>query len=169
MRAEIGFLRSARLILTPLVAGDADELFAVLDDQALHEFVGGSPLSLAALRERLAGWEQRRSPDGAEQWLNWTVIEAQRGQATGYVQVTVRGRSAELAYVIGRPWQGRGFAREACAAVVAWLERDPGIDELIAHVHPDHVASQRVAASLGLTPTSQRREDGEMLWRRSLA
>jgi RimJ/RimL family protein N-acetyltransferase len=166
--AEIGPLRSARLILRPLVAADANELFGVLDDPALHTFTGGSPLSHAALSERLARWETRRSPDGAEQWLNWTVIEAEGGAAIGYVQVTVAGTRAALAYVIGRSWQGRGFAQEACAAVVAWLELEGGVDDLVAHIHADHVASQRVVTSLGLTATAQHTEDGETVWQRPL-
>ena len=34
---------------------------------------------------------------------------------------------------------------------------------VVAHMHPDHVASQRVAAALGLRPTD-RLVDGEVEW-----
>ena len=43
-----------------------------------------------------------------------------------------------------------------------------GVTRVVAHVHPDHVASQGVAAGLGLTPTD-RVDDGEVEWERLLA
>ena len=38
-----------------------------------------------------------------------------------------------------------------------------GATRVIAHVHPDHRASQAVAAALGLAP-SDRIVDGEVVW-----
>jgi RimJ/RimL family protein N-acetyltransferase len=70
--------------------------------------------------------------------------------------------SAELAWVVGARWQGRGIAREATGLVLDHLLAT-GIRRVVAHVHPDHVASQRVAARLGLVAT-QRRVDGEVEW-----
>lgn len=42
------------------------------------------------------------------------------------------------------------------------LERD-GIATVIAHIHPHHVASQRIATALGLRPTDAF-VDGEVRW-----
>jgi RimJ/RimL family protein N-acetyltransferase len=43
-----------------------------------------------------------------------------------------------------------------------WLCRH-GVEALVAHVHPTHEASVRVARYLGLTPTDLV-EDGEIRW-----
>jgi hypothetical protein len=43
-----------RLDLEPLTPDHAAELAPVLDDAALHEFIGGAPLPAAALAQRYA-------------------------------------------------------------------------------------------------------------------
>lgn len=146
-------------LLTP---ADADALHAVLDDDALHTFTGGEPPTPAEWRRRVAAWQAGRSPDGAEQWRNWVVRDA-RGTVVGHAQATVRGDAAELAWVIGTAHQGRGLATAAARAMVALLQAD-GVASFTAHVHPDHVASQRVAAAVGMHDTGEVDADGEHLW-----
>jgi hypothetical protein len=53
----------------------AVELAAVLDDPALHEFIGGSPLPAAALAERCARLESSHSPDRTQMDLGcWSSL-----------------------------------------------------------------------------------------------
>ncbi|MFJ7988793.1 GNAT family N-acetyltransferase [Streptomyces sp. NPDC096351] len=158
-------VRTARLDLVPLDVAHAEEMAGVLDDPALHAFIGGAPLSPAALRaryERLAAG----SPDPATVWANWVVRLRSDGRLTGTVQATVTegGRVAEVAWVIGTGWQGRGIAREAAGGLVGLLV-EHGARTIVAHVHPDHAASAAVAAAAGLAPTD-RVEDGEVRWER---
>jgi RimJ/RimL family protein N-acetyltransferase len=155
-------IRTARLRLVPLDAADADDLFPALDDARLHAFTGGAPLSLDALRARYARLATGRSPDGRETWANW-VVRLGDGTAVGYLQATIAGGSAELAWVIGTPWQGRGLASEAAAALAAWL-RAAGVERLTAHIRPGHAASAAVASASGLHPTGQHDGDGEEVW-----
>lgn len=82
---------------------------------------------------------------------------------TGTVQATVSGEAAEIAWVIGTPWQRRGIAVEAARAMVEWLGTQAGVRTVIAHVHPDHTASAAVATRVGLAATD-RVEDGEIRW-----
>ncbi|MDQ0748669.1 RimJ/RimL family protein N-acetyltransferase [Streptomyces africanus] len=82
----------------------------------------------------------------------------------GTVQATVaEDRCAEFAWVVGSPWQGRGFASEAARGLVAWL-RGQGVQTITAHIHPDHLASAAVAAGAGLAATEEE-QDGEVRWR----
>jgi RimJ/RimL family protein N-acetyltransferase len=89
---------------------------------------------------------------------------------TGTVQATITpgedGIIAEVAWVVGTPWQRRGIATEAARGLVAWL-RDSGVHTAIAHIHPDHHASAAVAAAAGLTPTDEC-HDGEVRWSMAL-
>ena len=155
-------IATRRLRLVPLAAADADALHDVLDDPCLHAFTGGRPLAREALRERFAALEAGRSPDGTQTWANWVV--RRRDAAIGYVQATITGRRGDLAWVIGRPWQRRGYASEAAAAAARWLLA-AGVDELTAHIHPDHAASAGVARAAGLAPTGEVDGDGEVVWR----
>jgi broad specificity phosphatase PhoE/RimJ/RimL family protein N-acetyltransferase len=162
-----GRITTPRLELSPLTVGDADEMVEVLADPALYVFVGGEPPSLDALRVRYARLVVGHSPDGEQEWLNWIVRDS-GGHAVGTVQATVvdGGRRAEIAWVIGTPWQGRGYASEAAEALVGWLGAR-GARRVDAHVHPGHHASIRVAARTGLRPTDQF-DDGERLYVREI-
>ena len=161
-------LHTPRLRLDPLREIDAESMTIVLADPALHAFTGAEPLGAAALRQRFARLTIGRSGDGTQLWHNWIVRIATDGTAVGTVQATVAADepTAEVAWVIGVPWQGRGYATEAAQALVAWLE-SVGVTTITAHIHPDHEASAVVASRAGLSPTTEL-EDGERVWRRTM-
>jgi len=161
------WMSSARLRLVPLTVADADEMVGVLSGAALYAFTGGAPPGLDELRARYAWQVAGRSPDGREEWRNWVLRLGPGGQAVGYVQATITGEEqcAEIAWVIGLEWQGRGYATEAARELVAWLD-SRGVRVIQAHIHPDHAASARVARRAGLAPTGVT-EGGEQLWQRS--
>ncbi|MFD7903806.1 GNAT family N-acetyltransferase [Kitasatospora sp. NPDC059747] len=154
-------LHGERLDLVPLRPEHAEEMAAALADPALHAFTGGAPDGADALRTRYARLAAG-SPDPAETWGNWALRLRADGRLAGYVQATVRGDGAELAWVVGTPWQGRGLAAEAARTLLAHLTA-AGITTVTAHIHPDHHASAAVARALGLTPTAEQ-QDGETRW-----
>jgi RimJ/RimL family protein N-acetyltransferase len=102
------------------------------------------------------------SPDGSETWLNWLLRRRDTGELVGSLQATVSGATAELAWVVAVPHQGRGYAREAAEAVQGRL-RATGVSGFVAHIHPEHAASAGVARALGLAPTDTV-VDGEIRW-----
>jgi RimJ/RimL family protein N-acetyltransferase len=156
-----------RLRLDPLSVDHAAAMVEVLADPSLYEFTGGSPPGLAELSDRYARQAVGRSPSGDQWWLNWVVTLD--GAPVGYVQATVVSAvdvEAEVAWVLDPRHQGRGLATEAASAVVDWLATH-GVDRLVAHIHPDHLASAGVAERLGLSPTDAV-EDGEVRWVRTL-
>ncbi|QFR92316.1 GNAT family N-acetyltransferase [Streptomyces tsukubensis] len=163
---EVSAIPTRRLDLLPLAVQHADEMAAVLADPALHSFIGGAPYTAPELRaryERLSAG----SPSPGTVWLNWVVRLRDDAPAAlvGTVQATVTegGTTAEIAWVVGTPWQGKGIAKEAAAGLAGWLTRR-GVRTLVAHIHPDHHASASVAAAVGLLPTPER-QDGEVRWR----
>lgn len=156
--------RVARLILEPLRVDHAVEMVDVLGDSALYEFTGGEPPTLEELSARHASQIRGVSSDGTEEWRNWIVRSAATSEAIGYVQATIRSepRSADLAWVIGTRWWGRGYATEAASSAVELLREDD-VAHFTAHISPGHDASERVAQKLGLHPTAQL-VDGEVVW-----
>ena len=163
---EAAIIATERLVLVPLQAEDADELCEVLDDDRLHEFIGGLPASRLALRDRFillsAG-----SPRAGETWLNWVVRRRFDSQAVGTVQTTITAvdgkQAARLGWMVGVDWQNQGFASEAAVALVQWVRRQ-GVEDIGANIHPDHEASATVAARAGLRQTEEEFE-GERVWR----
>jgi RimJ/RimL family protein N-acetyltransferase len=158
-------IETDRLLLTALREDDADEMVAVLSSPSLYTYTGGEPPSLEDLRRRYAAMVVGHSPDLTQEWLNWVVRRRDgAGAAVGTVQATVdrEGRRAEVAWVIGADGQGRGYAAESAAAMVHALV-DAGVPSVIAHIHPDHAASEAVARRCGLAPTDDF-HDGERRW-----
>jgi RimJ/RimL family protein N-acetyltransferase len=152
-----------RLELIPLERKHAEELFSVLSDETLYEYTGDTPpASVAEFRSRCASLEARRSPDGAELWLNWVLSETATGMSVGWIQATVTARYADVAWVVGTLWQRRGYATEAVRALLVWL-RFAGVKVVRAKIRPMHTASQRVAANVGLLRTAET-IDGEDVW-----
>jgi RimJ/RimL family protein N-acetyltransferase len=167
-------LLTDRLGLLPVTAADAETLAEVFDDERMYQFTGGHPDTLEERRAAYGRIEAGRTndQDGTAQ-RNWTVRHRDDGQAMGMLQAVFAdgGRSAEIAWAVGLPWQGQGIASEAARAVVAWLETR-GVQTITAHINPDHHASIAVARRAGLQPTGEYREHKgtrEQLWRRPTA
>jgi len=160
-------LQTERLVLAPLRVEDADVMVGVLADERMYEFTGGRPPTLDELTDRYRRLVVGRSADGTESWFNWIVRLTDGTGPVGVVQATVAtdGTTADVAWEIGVEWQGRGMASEAATAVVGWLASHR-VGDVRALVHPDHVASARVAQRAGLSPTAAM-EDGEVVWVRS--
>lgn len=156
---------TARLDALPLRVAYADEMAVVLNDPALHTFTGGAPETVDGLRARYVR-QTAGSPDPAELWWNWVLRVRDEDRLAGYVQATVdtAGARAEIAWVVGAGWQGRGYAKEAAVGLVAHLRAGGAVRTVVAHIHPDHTASAAVAAGAGLARTGEW-EDGEERWR----
>jgi periplasmic divalent cation tolerance protein len=164
-------IKTARLVLVPVTGQDADELASIFADERLYAFTGEQPATVEQLRAILARLAEARAADAAAQ-LNWVVRRLADQKAVGMLQAVFSNgiRAAEIAWLVGVPWQGQGIASEAATAVVAWLETH-GVEFITAWIRPDHHASESVAARAGLTATGETRttdkhEHPEQLWKR---
>ena len=146
-------LRTPRLTLEPQVAAHAGEMFRVLSDPAIYEYENEPPDSVDWLRARFTRLESRRSPDGAEQWLNWVVRHDKA--LIGYVQATVypEHRSG-IAYVLESASWGKGLATEAVDCMIAELADRYGVRHLSAVLKRDNGRSMRLLERLGFTLAS---------------
>ncbi|HKO67308.1 MAG TPA: hypothetical protein VJU53_05840, partial [Burkholderiaceae bacterium] len=62
------------LTLEPLLASHAEEMFEVLSDEAIYQYLDyEAPVSADHLRTVYQRLEARRSPDGQQVWLNWVI------------------------------------------------------------------------------------------------
>jgi RimJ/RimL family protein N-acetyltransferase len=153
-------LEAGELTLEPLRVDHAAEMVGLLADERLHVHTGDRALSEPELRARYERQAVGHSPDGSAGWLNWVIRED--GRAAGTVQATLTGAGAELAWVVGVEYQGRGVASRAAAAVMEWL-RGTGVERFLAHIGPANVASTGVARRLGMEATDVVK-DGEVRW-----
>jgi RimJ/RimL family protein N-acetyltransferase len=155
-------IETDRLCLTPITVEDATEMASVLADPSLHDFTGGAPETAEQLTVRYRRWVAGPSSPG-QIWLNMIVRDRASRSAIGYVQATINPPSADIAWVIGKPWQRKGYATEAAGAMVEHLARVVHVQTLRALILPGHTASQVVASRLGLRCTDEV-VDGEQVW-----
>ncbi len=146
---------SPAFTLEPRSVAHAEELFGVLSDPALYRYLDEDPpASVEALRQRLSRSESRKSPDGSEHWLNWVVRDEFR-QVVGYVQTTVHPNlEANVAYVIGTAYRGRGFACRAVEQMLGVVAAEFGARSFLLRSERENHRSLRLAERLGFVPVS---------------
>jgi RimJ/RimL family protein N-acetyltransferase len=154
-------IASERTVLVALRAADADDLAGLLEEPRVREWLRAR--DVGELRARFADWESRRSPDDDESWLNWVVRERLDGRALGWVQATVRGDSASVAYAVLPAERGVGAASDAVRALVRWLRDRLGVTTVTAEIDEANAASARVAVAAGFERTIRRAGD-EVVW-----
>lgn len=151
-------MATSRLVLEPLVAGHAEEMFAALADPALYEYENEPPESLEWLRARYRKLESRQSPDGSQAWLNW-VVRVRGERAMGFVQATVYPEGwADVAYVLASAHWGRGYAAEAVAAMMDELAESYGVTRCEAVYKSANRRSRRLLDRLGFVEPRDERE-----------
>ena len=148
-------LMTARLLLEPLTRDHAAAMYEVLKDPELYAYLDyGPPPSLDHLRGVYEQLEAHVSPDGSELWLNW-VVRPQGGAPVGFVQATVAGAEAWVAYVLARGSWGSGYAGEATQAVIDHLRSACGVTRFLATTEADNGRSIRLLERLGFRAATQ--------------
>ncbi len=155
-------LQTRSLLLLPLRETDAREMMSLLDDRGLYRFTGGGPPTLRDLEARYRSQVSGPS-SGSDVWHNWILRLQESERAIGFVQATLSGNTADMAWLVGTDWQQCGYAKEAAAEMCRWL-RECRIGSVTAHIHPSHLASERVAMAIGLRRTDEVDVDGEIVW-----
>jgi RimJ/RimL family protein N-acetyltransferase len=144
------FARTPRLLLRPGWAEDAPALASAIADEMICRNLATAPwpYSLPDAETFLA---QPRDP-----LLPWLLIFERTEGAPKLVGACGLGRrpsgAVELGYWIARDQWGRGFATEACTALLD-IARTLGIRQVEASHFLDNPASARVLEKLGFTPT----------------
>jgi RimJ/RimL family protein N-acetyltransferase len=133
-----------------MTSGDLDDMARLLGDPLVMEFYPAPKT-----RDEAARWiawnEENYAADGFGLW----VVETREGDFVGDCGLTwqdVNGEpKLEVGYHVRSELHGQGLATEAAAACRD-LAREHGIaDELVAIIHPDNTASERVARKIGMT------------------
>ncbi|MFE3190200.1 GNAT family N-acetyltransferase [Nocardia sp. NPDC059240] len=146
-------LRTARLTLTPLRAGDHDELLTLWQRPEVREFLfDGETLSAEQVTEIITGSEKDFATDKFGFWaIRETGIDRPLLGTAGLRRLD-DGPDLEVVYSLDPGFQGRGLAGEAAAAVVAYGFEVLGLDRVLAEIDEGNAASIAVIERLGLRP-----------------
>ncbi len=150
-------LRTDRLIIRLLQAGDLAELAAIQSDPEVMRFMGRG---YTFPREYSADFIRRHRRYAREHETGiWAVAlpataagDRSRLIGTcGLVPCDLHGvAEIEFGYMLGRDYWGRGYATEVARALVDYAFTVLGLQRVIAMTHPDNRASARVIVKAGL-------------------
>lgn len=143
-------LDTRRLALRALTLEDVDDLFAFASDPAVAAYLDWP---VHATRADSLHQLKRTHLRYATGHYEWGIVERSAGRligTCGFVAWTPKHRRAEITYVVAREWWSKGVATEAAAAVIGFGFEELGLNRIEAHCLPEHAASQRVMAKLGM-------------------
>ena len=149
-------LDTPRLRLVPF---DPSQLLALVESPARFAERMGLPAA-PGLREFFVSGEvprawldALRAAPGPDPWtFGFAVASREHGQVigtAGFKGPPDADGVVEVAYAIAPAFEGRGYATEAAAALVAFAEADDRVRTIRAHTLPDGAASQRVLERCG--------------------
>lgn len=136
-------LRTARLVLRPRVADDAEALFPAFADVEAMRYWSSAPH--ASVEETRADFA--REGGG---WRVWAITLRHRDVAIGFVAAGEKrqGNVSEIGYMLARDHWGAGIAAEAVGAVIDRLFAE-GQRRVFADTDPDNRASRALLERLG--------------------
>jgi RimJ/RimL family protein N-acetyltransferase len=135
--------------LEALIAGDRDRL------QASTGSAFPTPLTPPPLTEDALPYFHDvliNDPGAAPWWGRW-LIAREPGIVVGlagFAGAPDDEGTVTLGYSVYPAMQRQGFAAEAAIALTEWALSQTGVRRVQATIPPEHIASQRVAASAGL-------------------
>jgi len=137
-------------VLRPFAAGDYDAANVAREDDDTSPWVNALPLPDGEAMSRL---DEQLRRDGK---LLHLAIEADDGAAyLGEIALFLRAPEAaeagigEIAYVVAPVARGRGIATSAVRLLSEWAFAELGLERLQLSIHPQNVASRRVAEKAG--------------------
>ncbi|GAC1389361.1 MAG: hypothetical protein NVSMB31_05220 [Vulcanimicrobiaceae bacterium] len=138
MAASVTLL-TERLRIEPIRTGYADLVFDNFSDERLWKlFPELRPKSVEELRALFRMHEtSARDPETGD-------------QSIGTVQAfTTLAGDSYIGFLLYHNYQGQGYAREACASVIAYIREHRGVKRVNLYLDPQNTSSIKLADSLG--------------------
>ncbi len=146
--------------IEPRLPHHAAELFAVMSDPLLYEYVDVAhrPATADALRERIERNATGKSPDGLQDWLGW-VIKNESGNIVGFLTATIhQDGDAHIAYGIGSRFWGNGYAKCATKQLLLRLSQRDCVRRFCIIAERENTRSVLLAHTLGFVEEASESE-----------
>ena len=146
----MAILEASRVILRPFRAEDVDLLSELMADQDFMRFSLGvyTREQTLGFLEKVLTWEREGLPS------QFAVEIKSEGTLLGYCgffhQVVDQKNEIEIGYRLHPNYWNRGLITEAAGAVRDHAFRDLKLPRVISLIHPENIASRRVAEKIGM-------------------
>jgi len=144
-------LTTDRLALRPFSLEDLDALHDILQQPGIFRYF---PHTDPPTRERVARMIAFYIKQGEDlRFSTWAVVLKETGNLIGWCGLNRLPETGEdeVAYLMSQAVHGKGYATEGAQASLAYGFSAIGLERIIALVHPENIASQRVAEKCGMS------------------
>ncbi|MCM1027705.1 MAG: GNAT family N-acetyltransferase [Roseburia sp.] len=142
-------LETERCLIRETTPEDVDAFYEIYRDPAITEFMEG--LYPEKEQERAYIREYREKVYTFYEFGVWTVLEKSSGSVIGRAGFSYREGydEPELGFIIGVPWQRRGYAEEVCRAILEYGWNALGFERVQVLVETGNRASLHLCEKLG--------------------
>jgi aminoglycoside 6'-N-acetyltransferase len=168
MRVDTDFqpLITERLTLCRSRPEDAATISEYRSDPEVHRYQGWERTDAEGIRIEIDQMADR-APGEPGGWVQLSVLERESGRLVGDVGLSpAEGEPGviKLGYTMAPAFQGRGYATEAIAALVAYAFDTLGVEIVRAYMSAENIPSARVAEKVGmrLVERFEHREEDEV-------
>ncbi len=143
-------IETPRLRMRPLAEPDFDALVALnTDPDVMFFFTGGTPMPMEKTESRFRFYLEHHRRHGFGICL---ATDRADGAFVGIcgIQYLENTGEVEVGYRLMKAYWGRGLATEGARACVEYGFTTVGLERIVAVIHPDNIASQRVLEKIGL-------------------
>ena len=143
---------TARLIHRPLTMDDVDALAPIYADPEIRRYFPEGTLTREQTKEEIE-WIIGNYY-GKHGYGLWATVLKETGALIGRCGLIpwqqTSGLETEMAYLLAKPYWGRGLAGEAAGGIIDYAFGTLGLTKLVCYVLPDNKASARVAQKAGM-------------------
>lgn len=138
-----------RLRIREITLDDVKRLYQLYDDESVTRYM--EPLFPAFEQELEYTKEYIRNIYGFYGYGMWVIEEKESGKVIGRAGLESKEgfEGLELGFMLGVDYQHKGYAYEACSAILKYGTDELGIHKFCAFVNSDNAASGRLCERLG--------------------
>jgi RimJ/RimL family protein N-acetyltransferase len=146
-------LETERLRLRPFVASDLEAMYEIYSDPGVVRYLYEPQRSRAGVTELLARKAANTRLEAEGDGLSAAVVRRDDGRLVGDVSlvwVSESHRQGEIGFVMHPAHQGRGYASEAAAPLLAFAFETLGLHRVVGRTEARNAGSARVLEKLGM-------------------
>ncbi len=159
-------LETERCIVRELTLDDLDALFELYGDGEIDKYTD----SLYPYEEEKEF--QRAYIENMYRYFGygmWLVFSKETGALIGRAGLEHRDYNGEteleLGYIIGTPYQGKGYATEICKAILTYAKENTGFERINTLIEDGNIASEKLTKKLGFSHEEGFELDGKIMHR----
>ena len=138
-----------RVRIREITVEDVPKLYELYRDESITAFM--EPLFADPQQEMIYTEEYIKNVYGFYGYGMWVIEKRDSGQVIGRAGLEYNEGfdGLELGFMLGVPYQHRGYAYEACSAVLAYGIEELGQHRYCSYIHEKNLASIRLCERLG--------------------